>query len=149
MRSFPCRPAARATGCLAPASRYCLNNACQLSTTLMDVRTACWTSATSMRKRRPSREDCGVKSMPAFGGKGIRSGTKFTKAVPFVFTGAANTDVPAGAVLKTISLSTRHRGQLPWSLEGDWLLGLDSNPLLADAPGAFLTQAVGRWVETS
>ena len=34
-----------------------------------------------------------------------------------MFTDAAKVAVPVGAVLKTISLLTRHSGQLPWSFE--------------------------------
>ena len=62
-------------------------------------------------------ENCGVETTSMFGGSGSRWGTALSKAVPLVFTGAAKVAVPVGAVFKTISLSTRHSGQLPWSFE--------------------------------
>jgi hypothetical protein len=90
------------------------NNAGQLSTTLIDVRGARRSSGTSIKKRLPSGLDSGVLSTPVLGGKGSRCGTPLSKALPVEFTGAAKKFPP---VLKTISRSVRHCGQLPPSFE--------------------------------
>jgi hypothetical protein len=82
----------------------------------IDVRGARRSRGTSIRRRCPSGLTCGVAATP-LGGKGSRCGTPLSKAVPLGFTGTADTSVPIGAALKTISRSMRHCGQLPRSFE--------------------------------
>src|SRR5262245_65632600 len=68
-----------------------------------------------------------------FGGKGRSRGTPLSNAVLVVFTEAAKSAGPYGALLKTISRSMRHRGQLPWSFEICHLPSPnDGSPVCAD-----------------